>query len=179
MTEKKIHKVFTIADFEKEEDFLREQSKRGYELVDYTGLTCYRFKKCEPKDVVYRLDYCGAEVTDKEAYIQMFRDYGWEYLFDRFGWSYFRKEVADGEDVEIFSDNTSRLGLVQKVLKTRMLPILIMVLCCLVPQVPNVLLHFGLGLKIFWFALFALCIYLVIRCGFGLMELKKKYGSRN
>lgn len=175
MTEKKLHKLFTISDFEKEENFLREQHRQGYELTSFTGLSCYRFKKCEPKDVVYRLDYCGADVTDKEAYIQMFRDYGWEYLFDRFGWSYFRKEVVEGEDVEIFSDNQSRLSLVEKVFKTRMLPILVMFLCCLVPQVSNVLFHFGLGLKIFWFALFALYMYLIIHCGLGLLELKKKY----
>ena len=84
MTAKKIHKVFTISDFEKEENFLREQHRQGYELTSYTGLTCYRFKKCEPKDVVYRLDYCGAEAGEKAEYIQMFQDYGWEYLFDRF-----------------------------------------------------------------------------------------------
>ena len=175
MTEKKIHKAFTISDFEKEEDFLREQHRNGYELTSYTGLTCYRFKKCEPKDVVYRLDYFGAENGDKETYIQMFRDYGWEYLFDRFGWSYFRKEVKEGEDVEIFSDNQSRLNLVEKVIKTRMLPILIMFLCCMVPQVPNVLFRFELGLKIFWFVLFGLYIYLVIHCGLGLLRLKRKY----
>lgn len=175
MTEKKLHKYFTISDFEKEEDFLREQHRQGYELTSFTGLSCYRFKQCEPKDVVYRLDYCGADVSDKEAYIQMFQDYGWEYLFDRFGWSYFRKEVTEGEDVEIFSDNQSRLNLVEKVFKTRMLPILIMFLCCLVPQVPNVLFRFELGLKIFWFVLFGLYIYLVIHCGLGLLRLKRKY----
>ena len=125
--------------------------------------------------MVYRLDYFGAENGDKETYIQMFRDYGWEYLFDRFGWSYFRKEVKEGEDVEIFSDNQSRLNLVEKVIKTRMLPILIMFLCCMVPQVPNVLFRFELGLKIFWFVLFGLYMYLVIHCGLGLLRMKKKY----
>ena len=77
--------------------------------------------------------------------------------------------------MEIFSDNQSRLNLVEKVIKTRMLPILIMFLCCMVPQVPNVLFRFELGLKIFWFVLFGLYIYLVIHCGLGLLRLKRKY----
>ena len=175
MTEKKIHKVFTISDYEKEEDFLREQHRNGYELTRYTGMSCYHFKKCEPKEVVYRLDYCGAEVTDKEAYIQMFRDYGWEYLFDRFGWSYFRKEVVEGEDVEIFSDNQSRLALAEKVFKTRMLPILVLFLCIVVPQFSNSVFQFGIGLQIFWLVIFAIYVYIIIHCGLGLLRLKKKY----
>ena len=177
MTEKKIHKAFTISDFEKEEDFLREQHRNGYELTSYTGLTCYRFKKCEPKDVVYRLDYFGAENGDKETYIQMFRDYGWEYLFERFGWSYFRKEVKEGEDVEIFSDNQSRLNLVEKVIKTRMLPILVLFLCCILPQLTNSFLRFDTGWMIAWLVLFAVYAGLLTHCGLGFLRLKKKYGS--
>lgn len=176
MTEKKLHKFFTISDFEKEEDFLREQHRQGYELTSFTGLSCYRFKQCEPKDVVYRLDYCGADVSDKEAYIQIFQDYGWEYLFDRFGWSYFRKEAVDGEDVEIFSDNQSRLGLVEKVFKTRMLPILVMFLCCILPQLTNSFFRFNTGWMIAWLVLFAVYVGLITYCGLGFLRLKKKYG---
>jgi hypothetical protein len=105
----------------------------------------------------------------------MFRDYGWEYLFDRFGWSYFRKEVTEGEDVEIFSDNQSRVNLVEKVMKTRMLPILVLFLCIVLPQFSNSVFQFGVGLQIFWLAIFAIYVYLIIHCGLGLLRLKKKY----
>ena len=174
MTAQKVHRVFTISDFEQEEDFLREQHQNGLELISYTGLTCYHFKRCEPKDVVYRLDYCDAKQKDKEAYIQMFRDYGWEYLFDRFGWSYFRKEVVEGEDMEIFSDNHSRLRLVEKVFKTRMLPILAMFLCS-IPQFAISMFRLDTGWMISWLALFAVYLCIIIHCGRGFLRLKKKY----
>ena len=173
-----VHKVFTISDFEDEEAFLREQHRNGLELTRFTGLSCYHFKKCEPKDVVYRLDYCGAENGEKEEYIRMFRDYGWEYLFDRFGWSYFRKEASEDEDVEIFSDNASRLTLVEKVIKTRMLPILFLFLCCVIPQLTSSFCYFGIGLKIFWLAIFGIYLYLIVHCGRRFQRLKKKYENR-
>ena len=177
MIAQKIHRFFTISDFEQEEDFLREQHQNGLELASYSGLTCYHFKRCEPKDVVYRLDYCGANHENKEVYIQMFRDYGWEYLFDRFGWSYFRKEVTEGEDMEIFSDNQSRLALVEKVFKTRMLPFLVLFLCCILPQLTNSFLRFDTGWMIAWLVLFAVYAGLLTHCGLGFLRLKKKYGS--
>ena len=135
MIAQKIHRFFTISDFEQEEDFLREQHQNGLELASYSGLTCYHFKRCEPKDVVYRLDYCGANHENKEVYIQMFRDYGWEYLFDRFGWSYFRKEVGeDGVAEEIFCDDESRLQMMNRVIKGRMIPLLVLFFAILLPQ---------------------------------------------
>lgn len=176
MTGKTIHRFFTISDFEKEEDFLRDQHRNGYALETFTGLSCYRFQKCEPKDVVYRLDYCGAEKGDKEEYIRMFQDYGWEYLFDRFGWSYFRKENTGDEDAEIFSDNSSRLALVEKVFKTRMLPILILFFFCVLPQLFNSIPYYH-GFLALWVACFAIYLYIIIHCGLGFLRLKKKYQS--
>ena len=175
MIAQKMHRIFTISDFEQEEEFLREQHRNGLELVSYTGLTCYHFKRCEPKDVVYRLDYCGADTCDKAEYIQMFRDYGWEYLFDRFGWSYFRKEVMEDEDTEIFSDNASRLALVEKVIKTRMLPILLLFFACVLPQLFGSISFFPTGLTVFWLVIFGIYLYLLIHCGRGFLRLKKKY----
>jgi hypothetical protein len=65
---------------------------------------------------VYRLDFAGKKSKDKQAYISMFAEYGWEYLQDVNGYSYFRKN-ADGisdEDTEIFSDSESHLDMIKK-----------------------------------------------------------------
>lgn len=50
-------RFFTIADYEDEEIWLRVQHKKGWKLVK-TIIPCfYIFEKCEPEDVIYRLDF--------------------------------------------------------------------------------------------------------------------------
>lgn len=50
-------KFFPVPAWKKEENYLREQHKKGWEFVEVSGFCLYRFKRCEPKDVVYQLDY--------------------------------------------------------------------------------------------------------------------------
>lgn len=65
----------------------------------------------------------------------MFDDCGWEYIQDFLGYSYFRKAVSeDGVAEEIFCDEESRFQMMQRVLKGRMLPLLVIFLAVLLPQ---------------------------------------------
>lgn len=50
-------KFFTIADYEEEEQWLREQSRRGLMLEKFTPPLKYEFRETEPADMIYRLDY--------------------------------------------------------------------------------------------------------------------------
>ena len=101
-------RFYTIADYEDEELWLRRQHQNGWKLVKMTPPCFYTFEECEPEDVVYRLDFKNGEQT--EEYLQMLRDFGWEYFFHLFGWLYFRKPASaaktEGEE-ELFSDNAS------------------------------------------------------------------------
>lgn len=130
-------KFFTIPEWEKEENYLREQHKNGWEFVSVNFICLYHFKKCEPKDVVYQLDYNPESVTQKKEYIQMFRDCGWEYLQNYVGYSYFRKAASemDGTEEEIFCDADSRLDMMKRVFKQRMIPLLGMFFLIIVPQI--------------------------------------------
>ena len=133
---RKEHKYFTIVEHEKEQDYLREKQKSGWKFVKVTGLGTYHFEKCEPEDVIYQLDYNQDGLAHKEEYIQMFRDCGWEYLQDFFGYSYFRKPAAkmSGNEEVIFCDDNSRLEMMERVFKGRVVPLLIVFACILVPQ---------------------------------------------
>jgi len=173
----RLFRYFTIADHEEEEVFLREQHQKGYEFVRCTPPGFYYFRKCEPKDVIYRLDFADLQGAKKHDYLNMFQDYGWEYLCDMAGWSYFRKEAATGDDQEIFSDNESRLALVEKVIKTRMLPILLIFFVCILPNVFNPVYRYSSVFFVFWAIMFAFYCYIMVRCGMGLLRLKKKYES--
>ena len=127
MKDKKItFKYFSIAEYEKEEAYLRKMHQQGWKLVKislrYLYVRAYIFEKCQPEDVIYRIDY---DQTGGDAYIQMFADCGWEYLFDFDESSYFRKKKEDiAEDEDIFCDDASRLAMVRRVFKARYIPYL-------------------------------------------------------
>ena len=131
---KKVCKYFTIFEYEKEQEYLRQMHRSGWKLVKVTGLTRYHFEKCEPEDVIYQLDYNPQGAEQKEEYIQMFADCGWEYLQDYAGYSYFRKPAAAPGSDEIFCDDESRLQMMKRVFKDRFLPLFIILSLLLVPQ---------------------------------------------
>ena len=129
MQVKKQFKWFTIFEYEKEQDYLREMHKSGWKFIKVIGLGMYHFEKCIPQDVVYQLDYNKDGLAHKDEYLKMFDDCGWEYIQDFLGYSYFRKAVSeDGVAEEIFCDEESRFQMMQRVLKGRMLVIFLAVL---------------------------------------------------
>ena len=135
METKKQFRIFTIFEYEKEQDYLREMHKSGWKFVRLCGFGMYYFEKCTPEDVVYQLDYNAEGLNNKDEYLKMFTDCGWEYLQDYVGYSYFRKPVSvNGETEEIFCDEESRMQMMERVIKGRMLPLLILFLVILLPQ---------------------------------------------
>lgn len=183
MADRIMFRLWTITDYEKEEQFLREQHRAGWKFQRYYLPGFYVFDCCAPEDVVYRLDFGQAAKGEKTEYLQMYRDYGWEYLFDFNGFSYFRKP-ADGteEEMEIFSDNESRLEMVRRIFRQRMIPLLCVFFFCLIPQL--FLQYFSwleyghvesMGLTVIFLVLFAVYVCLFIHCGLGIRRLKEKY----
>jgi hypothetical protein len=170
-------RFFTIADYEEEERWLRSQHQNGWKFVKMVPPCFYTFEQCIPEDVIYRLDFKNKGVTGD--YMQMYADFGWEYTGHCMNWLYFRKPASqvDGEkEGELFSDNESKVDMISRVLKTRMLPIFILFFCCVLPYTVRALNgNSGVGYLIFWLILLALYIFLMFRCGLGLMRLKGKY----
>ena len=128
-------RIFTIADWEKEERYLRELRREGWKFVKVSLPGFYHFVKCTPEDVVYQLNYNQEGLEHKDEYVQMFRDCGWEYIQDFGGYSYFRKPVSEmqGEE-EIFCDDESRLDMMRRVFAGRYLPILIILMLLILPN---------------------------------------------
>ena len=136
MKEKKTElRIFTIADWEKEERYLRKRHQEGRKFVNVSLPGLYHFVKCEPEDVVYQLDYNQEGLQHKDEYVQLFQDCGWEAIQDFGGYSYFRKPVAAmRNDEEIFCDDESRLEMMRQVFAGRYLPVLIILLLLIVPN---------------------------------------------
>lgn len=164
-SEKRELKFFSVPQWKKEEAYLREQHKQGWKFVKVTGLGLYHFQKCEPQDVVYQLDYNPTSTSGNSEYFQLFRDCGWEYIQNYMGYSYFRKNVSDmnGTEEEIFCDDASRLDMMKRVFTRRMIPLLVIFFCIIIPQLfmqSHSHTAFSLGLTIVYWVMF--CLYLGI-----------------
>lgn len=128
-------RVFTIMQHEEEAEYLGRMHRDGWKFTGVTFPGFYHFVKSVSEDVVYQLDYNQDGLAHKSEYIQMFADCDWEYLQDFFGYSYFRKPKAlmQGNE-EIFCDAESRLEMMKRVRRGRIVPLLIVFFFCLLPQ---------------------------------------------
>lgn len=182
---KRVFRMFTIADYDKEEEFLREQHKAGLKCTRYTFPGVYYFEACEPEDVVYQLDFNDIKKCNKEEYLQLYQDTGWEYIYEINGWYCFRKPVSfGGETPAIFTDKESKIALIDKVFRQRMIPLLAVFCFCLLPNInyslfwqatdtTSGILRFCYCL--FFYPLFLYYMWIFIHCGKNLHRLKKDY----
>lgn len=128
-------RYFTIVQWKKEQEYLQERHRSGWKFTHVNGLGIYHFESCDPEEVVYQLDYNPDGTAHKEEYVQMFRDCGWEYLQDYVGYSYFRKPVSQMQGAEeIFCDDASRLDMLKRVFRGRMIPLIFIFFFIIVPQ---------------------------------------------
>jgi hypothetical protein len=129
MENKIIRTTFYMGEFPEEEKWLELQHREGWKLVKTDGRH-YEFEKCEPQEWIYQLDFKKNGIAEA-AYIQMFADYGWEFVQPSGKWFIFRKRKLEGDlDLSIFSDKESRIEMCSRVNRGRLwelLPLLFMV----------------------------------------------------
>ena len=102
---------------DREEEWLGRMSREGWHLSKFGYPGFYFFRKGEPKIFAYRLDFQTSRMKDRDAYLQLFQDAGWEHLGNMSAWEYFRKEANPGEAPEIFTDPVSKIQKYQRVLR--------------------------------------------------------------
>ena len=92
--------------------------KEGWKLVSIKG-NKYEFEKCIKENWVYQLDFKEDGIVSDD-YIQMFSDYGWEFVFRFRKWFYFRKKSTEVQktDLSIFSDNESKIAMFKRLIKS-------------------------------------------------------------
>lgn len=178
MNNKKINfRFFTIPQYRQEENYLSKMHEKGWKFVSVTFPGFYKFEKCTPSKTSYRLDYNQEARNNMSDYIQMFADCGWNHILDFVGYSYFRKEnCSDGEDEEIFSDDSSRLDMMNRVFKGRITPLIIIFICVIIPQLYQAAFgHLGTSVFMGGFIFLAL-LYIIIftLTGFQYYKFEKK-----
>ncbi|MDE5885801.1 MAG: DUF2812 domain-containing protein [Oscillospiraceae bacterium] len=183
---KKEIKFFLLSDYEKEEAYLTEMHRTGWKLKNVSYGSVYTFEKCEPENVVYRLDFAQDKEKDLSYYIAMFGEYGWEYMQDVNGYSYFRKRT-DGlaeEDTELFSDSESRFEMMKQIINTRLMPVWVIFTGILIPNFVKAIMHgfdhipFHTVLTVLFVFLFAGYSYVILHCEIEFQKLKKKYTKK-
>lgn len=182
MNRKVMFRFYTIADYLEEEKFLRKQHQNGYRFVKIILPGIYVFEKCLKEDVIYQLDFYDGKQSDLDSYMKMFNDCGWEYCGDCSDWKYFRKKAEGCQDISIFSDRQSKIDLIDRVLKRRLLPLLVIFSCIVIPQFFQSFVRIQTGdlsilswsfLGIFC-SLFVLYLWICLHCGLKLLRLKKE-----
>ncbi|WP_163970376.1 DUF2812 domain-containing protein [Oceanobacillus halotolerans] len=97
-------------DLEKEEKWLRDMAKQGYQLEDRSF--GYKFRAAEPEDAVIKIDYRRfKKQEDFLEYRILFEDSGWKHIAGKknSGAQYFQK-MSEASDDDIFSDKLSKAG---------------------------------------------------------------------
>ena len=171
-------RYYTVPEYEEEAKYLSKMHKKGWKFVKYVLPCFYVFEKCEPADVIYQLDYNQDGLRDREAYFQMYRDCGWEHLCDVVGYSYFRKPVGEKHKGDsIFSDDASRLDMINRVYKGRMVPCLVIFFALICPQLVLQFIANSWANRVVFFIYLILFIVYVIMFGkfyFKRYKLRKK-----
>lgn len=176
-------RVFTIADFKEEEVWLREMAREGLHFLRMIVPCFYIFERGEPEDVIYRLDYTNN--SEGGDYARMLTEFGWENCGRCMGWIYWRRsaDALESEaEGELFSDDQSRLDMVKNVIRTRMLPLLTIFFCCVLPNLVKAIdgQFDGASGFFLWFfgIMFALYLYLFIHCGSKLHRMRRELDRR-
>lgn len=133
---KTLFRFFTLFEYEEEEAFLENQHKNGWKVTGYKLPGFYKFEKCDPEEVTYRIDFTNENGAKNPEYRQMFADNGWDFLWSVNGFSIFRKLRTSGMESnnEIFTDNASKLQMLQKIHQRRLLPLMAIFLCAVLPN---------------------------------------------
>ncbi len=172
---------FEPADIEAEEQYLAEMHRQGWKFTGFVdGLTIFSFEECPPEETVYRIDVHPRAKKERDSYLQMYKDYGWDCALASHPYYYFRKPVADTTpaDREVFSDDSSRLDMMRNVFRN---DFWFTVFCAVMFTGTAVLAYAETGRgPLFLCLLIASLIanLLLLRQGIGYLKFLKKYSHK-
>ncbi len=159
---------------DKEEAWLAEMAKEGLLLENVSLPGRYEFRVAEPGNYVYRLDYQTLKTKDKDSYLQLFEDAGWESVGEMGGWMYFRYKTKNGEVPEIYSDLESKVGKYQRVMTY--LVIFLPLFVVMMPNLSSAAERYGPFMIIFmafFLGIMFLFIFAMIKLNQRINQLKK------
>lgn len=112
---KKLWRFYSIADYEKEEAFLNEMARAGWNLTA-VGFCRYIFRSGNAGEYIYKLDMVERTESDevKESYFNFLTDCGIRVVGEFKDWIYLQKRASDGP-FDMKNDTYAKLRQVNKV----------------------------------------------------------------
>ena len=112
---KKLWRFYSIADYEKEEAFLNELARAGWNLTA-VGFCRYIFRRGNEGEYIYKLDMVERTESDevKESYFNFLTDCGIRVVGDFKDWIYLQKPASEGP-FDMKNDTYAKLRQVNKV----------------------------------------------------------------
>lgn len=102
----RIFKLFWAHEDEQQEAWLRSMAQQGLHLLEVNPFCFWTFRRGEPADIVYRVDFPNA--SRDPDFRQLMKDAGWSLAAATVGWHYWRTEAVGGKAPELFSDAASK-----------------------------------------------------------------------
>lgn len=168
-------RFYNVFQYDLEEKFLADMHRKGYVFEEISFPTIYTFSKRSPEEMTYKLKF-NRKIDDQANYIQLMKDYGWEYVGTFLEYSYFRRSKDDQQSEDFYTDKESQLDHLNKILWKRFIPICLyvifylLVLSGLDPESHFTLALFNIFDSIFWIYLIIL-VFLI----FDYFRLKRKF----
>ena len=120
MSERKTIKCnFSLSDFEEEQAFLTSHHADGWRLISVKGKK-YTFQKGEKETFVYQIDF-NPDERQREDYIQLYADFGWQFITEKDGRFYFCKSAVCSNEDTIFSDEETKAIMCRKIIKRKLI----------------------------------------------------------
>lgn len=112
---KKVWRFYNIAEYEKEEQWINEMAKEGWNLTA-VGLCRFIFRRGTPGEYIYKLDVVERTASDevKESYFNFLTECGIRVVGEFKDWIYLQKKAADGP-FDMKDDTYAKLRTVNKV----------------------------------------------------------------
>lgn len=127
MRYKRERKVFFIWDYEREQAWINEQARQGWNLVR-VGFCRYEFEYGEPGEYQYALQALEgtAGSAKQQDYLDFLEDMGVELIARFTYWGYFRRKSQD-TPFEMYSDANSHIRHIRRI-EYCLLPVLVLCL---------------------------------------------------
>lgn len=179
MSKKTKIRIFTIAEFKDEEEWLREQHRNGWKLAIVVLGCIYKFEKCQSEDVIYRIDFKSVDETRKN--MPVYTHYGWEYIGNSSIKQYFRTLASEyhfENECKVFPDIASMIKMIQEENKLVLISNFTVFFLLFMHVVYEIVesKSFGFFDYFFLILLFIMCpfVYYSIKGWFKFHKLKKK-----
>ena len=112
---KKLWRFYSVADYEKEEAFLNEMARAGWNLTA-VGFCRYIFRRGNEGEFIYKLDMVERSESDevKEGYFNFLSECGIRVVGEFKDWIYLQKPASEGP-FDMKNDTYAKLRHVNKV----------------------------------------------------------------